>query len=387
MDKTTIPLFKVRMADEAGDEVAKVLRSGYIGEGPKVKEFEQQIEQRLLRENPALSMPNKFVAATNSATSAEHLAYHVMQVQGDIQPGDEVLATPLTCTATNWPILANGLKIRWVDINPTTLNMDLDDLARKITPQTKAIMVVHWGGYPVDMERLEQIRDDAKSTIGVYPTIIQDCAHALGSTLNGYSLISWGDFATYSFQAIKHLTCGDGGALVTVHEDDLRQAKLLRWYGINREGSRTDFRCEGDIAAWGYKFHMNDISATIGLANLSLLDDTLAKHRANAAFYNEALSLETEVMLLDNDEGFDSSYWLYTIRVNRREQFMAMMKSKGVMVTRVHERNDKHSCVQEYRALLPNLEEVSKDMICIPVGWWVTEEDREYIVECIRGGW
>jgi dTDP-4-amino-4,6-dideoxygalactose transaminase len=373
------------MADETPDVVGKVLRSGYIGEGPKVKEFEQEI-QKLLTPTNDLRCAN--VVATNSATSAEHLALHMIKTDKTLRIGqNEVLATPLTCTATNWPILANGLCIKWVDVDPHTLNMDLDDLARKITIHTKAIMVVHWGGYPIDMERLENIRNEAHDRLGVYPTIIQDCAHALGSKLHGQPITAWGDFATYSFQAIKHLTCGDGGALVTPHKHDYTRAKLLRWYGIDREGDRTDFRCEVDISEWGFKFHMNDISASIGLANLSLLGDTIAKHQDNAAFYNRELSYEAEVMLLDNEEGFDSAYWIYTIRVPRRADFMKMMKDKGIEASAVHARNDTHTCVKQYKALLPTLDVVSKDMVCIPVGWWVTEEDRQYIVDCMKKGW
>jgi dTDP-4-amino-4,6-dideoxygalactose transaminase len=132
---------------------------------------------------------------------------------------------------------------------------------------------------------------------------------------------------------------------------------------------------------------MNDISATIGLANLSLLDDTIAKHRGNAQYYNQHLWSVPGVKLLKNESGFESSHWLYTIRVERREDFMRMMKENGVEVSRVHERNDKHSCVKEFAALLPNLDAVCKDMICIPVGWWVTEDERQYIVDCIKEGW
>jgi dTDP-4-amino-4,6-dideoxygalactose transaminase len=370
------------MAEEAPDRVAEVLRSGYIGEGPKVKEFEAQLKKRF-----ASSNINRPFAATNSATSAEHLAYRLLLESRDLRPGDEVLTTPLTCTATNWPILANGLKIKWVDIDPTTMNIDLDDLARKATPYTKAISIVHWGGYPVDMDRLDEIRYVIDQKTGIFPAVIQDCAHALGSTIYKEPLHYWGDFATYSFQAIKHLTCGDGGALVSSYTRHDRQARLLRWYGIDRSGDRKDFRCEADIPAWGYKFHMNDISATIGLANLSLLDDTLSTHKDNAAYYNKRLRGIPGVTLLRNDAWVKSSYWLYTIRVQRREDFMRMMKEKGVEVSRVHERNDKHSCVKEFAALLPNLDVVCKDMICIPVGWWITEEDREYIVDCINGGW
>lgn len=379
-----ISLFKVRMAYEASEEVGRVLHSGFIGEGPKVKEFEQRIREVLALHKKDYMKP---VVVTNSATSAEHLAYRLLQNTNDLFPGDEVLATPLTCTATNWPILANNLHIKWVDIDPTTMNMDLDDLARKITPKTKAISIVHWGGYPLDMDRIDKIRWLAEERMGVFPALIQDCAHALGSTLHGKPLTQWGDFATYSFQAVKHLTCGDGGALVSSYTQWDKQARLLRWYGIDRDGPRTDFRCENDIPEWGYKFNMNDISATIGLANLSLLDDTLKTHGNNAAFYNATLWNVGGIKLLKNEVGFNSACWLYTMRVDNRDGFITMMKDKGIQVSRVHDRNDKHSCVKQYRTLLPNVEEVSRDMICIPVGWWVTEENRRYIADCIKEGW
>jgi len=164
-----IDLFRVFMAPTAGEGVAKVLNSGYIGQGPKVEEFEKQLRS---------VFNHDYVSTLNSGTSGLHLALHLLKnpVKNVItyhgvasaesnwpgwEPGDEVLATPMTCTASNWPILANGLKIKWVDIDPTTLNMDLDDLARKITPKTKVIMLVHWGGYPNDLDKIKKIQEDA----------------------------------------------------------------------------------------------------------------------------------------------------------------------------------------------------------------------------------
>ena len=138
--KTKIPLFKVFMAPTAAEEVSKVLNSGYIGQGPKVDLFENQLKDYFNHD---------YVQTLNAGTSVLHMALHLLRkpYKSDwpgLEPGDEVLATAMTCTASNWPILANGLKIKWVDIDPKTLNMDLDDLARKITPKTKVIMLVHW---------------------------------------------------------------------------------------------------------------------------------------------------------------------------------------------------------------------------------------------------
>ena len=158
-----IPLFKVYMSENAPEEVTKVLKSGFIGQGSKVDEFESKLKE---------FFKSDYVATTNAATSAEHLALHLLKKPemnievfnglaskenhwNGLEDGDEVLATPLTCTATNFPILANNLKIKWVDIDPNTLNIDLDDLSRKITSKTKVIFLVHWGGYPVDLDKLK----------------------------------------------------------------------------------------------------------------------------------------------------------------------------------------------------------------------------------------
>ena len=271
-----IDLFKVFMSPDAAPAVSEVLNSGYIGQGPKVEELEQSLKSKFGHDH---------LTTLNSGTSALHLALHLLKkpatntksahgvVMWDshwpgLEPGDEVLCTALTCTASNWPVLANGLKIKWVDVDPKTLNMDLDDLARKITAKTKVIIAVHWGGYPIDLDRLAEIQSNAMSTYGFRPAVIEDCAHSFGSKYKGSYLGTRGNFAMYSLQAIKHVTSIDGGILLSPHSKLNDRAKLIRWYGIDREGNRKDFRCEADIEEWGYKFHMNDVCATVGIENL-----------------------------------------------------------------------------------------------------------------------
>ena len=391
-----IPLFKVYMSKNASIEASKIINSGFIGQGPIVDKFEEALRNRFRHEH---------IVTTNSATSAEHLAIRMLKnpdvnqqnvhgvafydsVWPGIKENDEALCTALTCTATNFPILANGINIKWVDVNPNNLNMDLDDLERKLSPTTKIIYLVHWGGYPVDLDRVKQIQDKCYQLYGFRPAVIEDCAHAFGSNYKDKSIGSHGNYCTFSFQAIKHLTSIDGGMLICPHEKQYKRARILRWYGIDRDDNRKDFRCEADIPEWGYKFHMNDVNASIGLANLKEVDkNVIAKHKANAHYYNDQLKNINGVTLLENKEGYDSAYWIYTIKVERQDDFMKMMQDKNIMVSRVHERNDKHTCVKEFRSALPNLDKVVKEMICIPVGWWVTEEQREYIVESIKGGW
>lgn len=392
--RTTIPLFKVYMSPTAKDEVGKVLESGYIGQGPKVDEFENKLKERFKTD---------YVLTTNSATSAEHLALHLLKKPytavrdggtyrynewKGIKDGDEILAPPLSCMATNEPILLNNFRIKWVDTDPATFNMDLDDLARKITPSTKAIMLVHWGGYPNDLIKIKKIQDMAYANFGFRPAVIEDCAHAFGSKLDGQPIGSHGNICTFSFQAIKHLTSVDGGALVLPHQNLYNRGKLLRWYGIDRTSSKIDFRCESDVSEIGYKFHMNDVNATIGMENLKDVDEkVIAIHKDNAGFYDKELEGVGGITLPTRNPRMESSFWIYSILVDAKREFMDYMKECGIMVSQVHERNDIHSALREYKSLLPNLDKITPRLISIPVGWWVTKEDREYIVDCIKKGW
>lgn len=390
-----IQLFKVHMNSNAKNEVAKVLDSGYIGQGPKVEEFENKLKEYF---------NNDKILTVNSGTSALHLAIHLLKAPKEIkrslhgsivfddywpgiQHGDEVLATALTCTASNWPILANGLKIKWVDVDPKTLNMDLDDLERKITPKTKAIIAVHWGGYPLDLDRLGKIQEKSMELYGFKPAIIEDGAHSFGSEYRGKKLGNHGNMVMYSLQAIKHITSVDGGLLVLPHQELYNRGKLIRWYGIDREGNRKDFRCEADILEWGFKFHMNDVNATIGIENLKDADWIISKHRDNAKYYDENLKGVKGVTLLDRHPDHNSAFWIYSMLVDNRDGFYKHMKDCGIVVSQVHERNDKHTAVKEYRTPLPTLDSIIGKVVSIPVGWWVTEEERKYIVDCIKKGW
>jgi dTDP-4-amino-4,6-dideoxygalactose transaminase len=388
-----IDLFKVFMASTAAEEVGKILNSGYIGQGPKVEEFEF-----LLKE----FFNNDRVLTLNSGTSGLHLALHLLkkpikQIVNDygsnisdwpgIQDGDEVLATALTCTASNWPILANNLKIKWVDIDPTTLNMDLDDLERKISPKTKAIILVHWGGYPNDLDRIKQIQNKAYQMYGFKPAVIEDGAHSFGSKYKGKKLGNHGNMIMYSLQAIKHVTAIDGGLLVLPYQDLYNRAKLTRWYGIDRDSNRKDFRCEANIEEWGFKFHMNDVNATVGIENLKHANDIISKHQSNAKYYDNNLKNIPGVTTLTRHQDRESAFWIYSMLVEDRDNFYKWMKECKIVASQVHERNDKHSCVFNYKSSLPTLDKTINKVVSIPVGWWVNEEEREYIVDCIKKGW
>ncbi len=382
MKRETIQMFKVFMSENAAPEVAKVLNSGYIGQGEKVEQFESKLQDFFLKD---------YIVTLNSGTSGLHLALDLLKKSSGkwpgLEDGDEVLATSLTCTASNFPILANNLNIKWVDIDPTTLNMDLDDLSRKISPKTKAIMLVHWGGYPNDLDRIKEIQNKCFELYGFKPAVIEDGAHSFGSKYKGKHIGNHGNMTMYSLQAIKHITAIDGGLLLLPHQELYDRAKLLRWYGIDRNSNRKDFRCEADIQEWGFKFHMNDVCATVGMENLKHADEIISRHQSNAKFYDEHLQNIPGLTTLTRHEGHESAFWIYSMLVEDRDGFYKHMKDCGIVVSQVHERNDKHTCVSDYKSSLPTLDRIIGKVVSIPVGWWVTDEDRQYIVDCIKKGW
>lgn len=361
----TVPLFSVYMTDTIEAPLMSVLNSGYIGQGPKVEEFENKLADYL---------GNKNVVTLNSGTSALHLA---LRLAGVSSKEDEVITTPMTCTATNLPILANNGKIVWADIDASTGLIDPIDVERKITPKTKAIMAVDWGGMPVDMDKLMEI--GKKYNVKV----IQDSAHAFGSKYKNKMVGTLADYTCFSFQAIKHMTTVDGGLLAVKDSEDYKRAKLLRWYGIDRDTERKDFRCEEDIKEWGYKFHMNDVNATIGIEQLKKVDETLKKCRDIAEFYNQNIDLDYYRVPQVKYET-NSSYWLYTVILpsqKDRLNFMKHMKEKNIMTSQVHARNDTHTTFKEYAKVLPGVTEFTEKMVCVPIHRNLSQEQVERVLK------
>lgn len=356
-----IPLFKVFMPPSVMQPLKQVLLSGYIGEGLRVEQFENLL---------APWFANKNVLTVNNGTAALQLALRL----ANVGYGDEVISTAMTCSATNEPILALGAKIVWADIDPWTANIDPEDVVRKITPKTKAIMCVHWGGYPCDLAELKKIA--AEHNI----KLIEDACHAFGAVYQDKPIGSHSDFTCFSFQAIKHMTTVDGGALVCKSDDDCRRGRLLRWYGIDRKSKRKDLRCEEDIAEFGYKFHMNDVTAAIGIEQLKYVAATLEKHRKNAAMYDRAFASLKNIAPLKYSKDRLSSYWLYTIRVKNRLAFIEHMKSARITVSQVHARNDNHSMFKDFKTALPGVDEFTNQQVSIPVGWWLTKKDISNII-------
>lgn len=371
-----IPLFKVFVSKKARENVLKTLESGYIAEGPQVDLLEGKIAQHFQFGN---------VVTVNSCTSALYLAlymtrWHTDNIKCAYRP--QVLTSPLTCAATNIHIGHTGYDVKWCDIDPTTLNISLDDVERKLDNQTRVLLFVHWGGMPIDYHRLNDIKIKYKKKWGINLTVIEDCAHAWCSKYNKdfVGKCQVGDFCCFSFQAIKSLTSGDGGLLMCKSEDDYKLARQLRWFGLDRD-NKEDFRSCQDIKYPGFKFHMNDVAASIALGNFSPVIHNVLRQKLNANFYASNIN-NKKVKLLKYNGG--SSYWLYTLLVENRERFIQHMKNHFIECHQVHSRNDKFSIFERFQTELPKLNSIENNYVNVPVGWWLNEKQTELIVKAIN---
>lgn len=366
MTDRQIPLFKVFMAPEAAlmPRLRDILYSGQISEGAPVYEFENKF--------------GEFIGAQNmlsfySGTAALHTAL----ILAGIQPDDEVISTGMTAEPTNMSIRHAGGRIVWADVDPRNGNLMAESIAQKITPRTRAIMVVHYGGIPASIRAIRKVAE----VHGI--PVIEDAAHALGARYYGQHLGVHSEYVMFSLQAIKHMTTVDGGMLACRNPDDLPRGRIMRWFGIDRLASRINM----DVKTVGYKYHMNNVTATIGLVQLEYIAPVIQRHIENGKYFDRALQDIPGLELCAWDAGAEPSYWFYTVLVERREDFSRYLTECGIINSQAHKRNDWHSVFAESKCDLPGLDYFYSHMLHIPCGWWVTNEDREYMVHKIRKGW
>lgn len=357
-----IPLFKTHTPQTIDKPLLETLHSGYITQGPKVEEFEGRLRDFFGTDH---------VVSLNSGTSALTLA---MRLAG-IGPGDEVISTAMTCSATNLPVLSLGASIVFADSDPITGNINTDSIEKLLTKKTKAILFVDWGGMPADLDEIMSIARAHNLKV------IEDAAHAFGAEYKGQKVGTIADFTCFSLQAIKHITTGDGGILTCKDPADYKRARNLRWFGINRDADSLDSRISEDIEEWGYKFHMNDLNATIGIAQMDHVANVLQAHRVNAKYYEENL----DNYFVRNVDPTDrrSAWWLYTLILpseKDRDAFKKFAADNGVMVSQVHRRNDEYSVFKPFaRKGLDGLEYFADRMVCIPVHWGLSIEELDHV--------
>lgn len=361
-----IPLVKPYIPDShvLMPELEKILYSGYIAEGQPVYDFEDKFKDYI---------GNPYSLALHSGTDALHLSF----ILAGIKPGDEIISTPMTAEPTNTSIAMVGGKVVWGDVNPNNGLLNPENVRSLITERTKAIVLVHYAGMVCDMDAFNQISKEYDIPI------IEDAAHALGSKYDGRMVGCNSPYTIFSLQAIKHMTTVDGGFLCVKSEEDLNRARRLRWFGLDKKRSRL----ENDITEVGYKYSMNNVNATIGLVQMRYVNEIVGKYIDNGKYYDSVLEHVDGVAMVDYSPNTEASYWLYTMKVERREEFMKMMESEGIMASPLHHRSDTHSIFKESQRELPNMDKWYDSFVHIPCGWWVSAEERERIVEIIKKGW
>lgn len=353
-----VDLFHPYVPKEAVEAVSDCLRSRFIGQGPAVDRFERSFMDFFNVRN-AVSL--------SSGTAALETAYELL----DLGPGDEVITTPLTCTATNIPLLRRGVKIVWADINPSTLCIDPADVTAKVTHKTKAVVQVHLGGI------------EAKAHHFIDLPVVSDAAQALG--------IFSGDITCCSFQAIKHITTGDGGMLVCRDSGEAHQAKLLRWFGIDREKkiannwqAYKERKMTFDIEVPGTKRHMTDIAAVMGIAGLKHYEEVITYRTELAMLYRGLLAGLDGITVVD---GPNNMWWLFTVLVDRRDDFARMLFEADIDSNVVQVRNDIYKIFGGRRADLPVMNRLEDQYLSLPLGMHVSKEDVQMICDLIKKGW
>lgn len=364
-----IVLLHPHMPATAIEAVTGVLKTRWIGQGPKVEQFEQEFSTKFCNGLPAL--------AVGSGTDALHLAY----ILAGVGPGDEVITPIFTCTATNIPFLYMGAKVVFADIQADTMNLDPVDVRRRITPRTKAIVCVHYGGLPCDMAELQSIAREHNLAL------IEDAAHAVGAEYRGASIGSLSDFTMFSFQAVKHITTGDGGMLIMKNQELLEQGRRIRWFGIDRKAKQGGI-WQNDITEVGYKYQMTDISAAMGLAAMAEIDETLALRRRLFTAYEKGLAGISGVTFVGAQRA-DRVHgaWLCTVLVEDRTRLQAKLREHNIESAQVHYRNDRYSILGGRRPDYPNMDAVEDKYLVLPLHTKLSLADVERVCSVIRSGW
>ncbi len=318
-----IPLFKPYMDKNEVAAVKKTILSGWITLGPQVDEFEKKF---------AKYVGVKYAIAVNSATSALHLALIV----SNVDKGDEVITTPITFASTAEVVLYVGARPVFADVDARTLNIDPKSIEKKITKKTKAIIVVHYGGQPCDMDAINRIARKHKLVV------IEDAAHAAGSSYKGKKIGGDRNIACFSFHAVKNLATGDGGMITTNDAATDKRLRALRWMGIDKSTKDREtaggYLWDYTIKEGGYKYHMNDIAAAIGLVQLRKLDGANKKRRVIASVYDQALKTFTLLQPLRQLPGGETSRHNYCVLLapgTDREDLIAYLSACGIS-TGVH---------------------------------------------------
>lgn len=361
-----IRLWSTFVPEDTNALVKEVIDSGWLNTGEK---------ELLLRQELSKKFGFPHCVATNNGTAALRTAYAALGVG----PGDEVVSTPYTFIATNTSILEQGATPVFADINYDTLNIDPESIDAKITKKTKAIVCVHYGGTPTDLDSIREIGRNRGLPV------VEDSAHAWGAKYKDRYIGSTGDVVCFSLQAIKIMTTADGGIISTTNEELYESLQQYVWYGVDR-GARDPKSIDplpDQIDKLGFKYNMNDIAAAMGLAGLRHVDEALERRREIGETYRRELSACSRVTLVQYPDEVVPNYQIFPIHVADRQQFARHMEGLDIQVRVNNRRNDRYSIFGGLQDL-PATKRADDDTILIPIHANLSESDVQRIVEGVR---
>jgi len=349
--KKSISLFYPHIPKNAKKAVSKVLSTRWLGQGPLVDKFEMIFSKKFCDQLP--------VTAVGSGTDALHLSY----ILSGIKKNDEIICPVFTCTATNIPLLYIDAKIKFADIDPVTFNISIDHVEKLITKKTKAIVFVNYGGLLCDLDRLNKLAKKHKITL------IQDAAQSLGAKYKNQSICKYADFTIFSFQAIKHITSGDGGALCMKNKNHLKKANRIRWFGIDRI-KKQGGTWENDITEIGYKYQLTDIGASLLIESINEFNK-IKKHRNKIYdIYSKNIEYNKKINYLkNNDPKSNCVMWLFTILTPHKDLLQKKLRQFRIESNQVHFRNDRYSIFKKYikNKKFPNMQKLQNQYLVLPM--------------------
>jgi len=364
-----IPVFRPSYDEQELEALREIFSSGWIGMGPKTKEFEDQF---------ASYIGSEHAVGVNSCTAALHLALLTVGVEGR-----EVITTSMSFVSTNMAILYNqGIPV-FADIEPDTLNIDVESIKQKVGAKTRVVLVVHYGGHACDMDPIMKLAEQ----YGLI--VIEDCAHGCGGFYNQRKLGSIGHMGCFSFHAVKNLATGDGGMITTNDEDLALRLRKLRWLGISKDTWR---RTEIDrnyswfytVEEKGFKYQMNDITAAIGIVQLRKLDSMNQKRKKIVHAYNTAFEGLSWLECPFEKEYAESACHNYVVKVEDRDRFIDHLSKSQISASVHYFPNHLYELFQPYRCDLPVTEEVWKRIATLPLYPDMSSSDIDRVINVVR---
>lgn len=350
--------------------VGRVFASRWLGMGEVTKAFEERLREFL---------GAKHVIAVNTGTAALHVALAGLGVG----PGDEVIVPSLTFISSAQAIVAVGARPLFCEVSPDTLNIDVADAIARATPRTRAIMPVHYGGLVCDMDTLLPLARERKLSV------LEDAAHAFGSTYKGRRVGTLGDITCFSFDPVKNITCGGGGAVATDNDGLAQRILPRRNVGMHSDSwSRLQHERNWyyEVVAPGYRYHLADLNAAIGLEQLKRAEVFKARKQAIVRRYDEAFRDVTGVRLLRHDcaETFPFSY---VVRVldDRRDALMRHLRERGIGSSVEFIPNHLHPLFAGTSVRLPVTEQLYQEILTLPLYVELADADVEHVIASVRG--